>query len=205
MTTEPTVSVVDDDPAYLESLSLCVTLMGLKTKCFSSPYEYICQYDPTIPGCLILDVRMPKQSGLAVQEQLAKLSFRPAIIFMSAYAEVPTALRAMRQGAVDFLQKSASYDELADAIQRAIAQDERCRSALERRNAIAARFAQLTVVEKQVLGRVIQGMPNKTIASKLGVSRRTVEDRRARAMQKLEVESIPALVRVALEATFSYE
>jgi FixJ family two-component response regulator len=197
---EPTVFIVDDDPGFAESLSVLITSMGLTTKVFSSPEEYLKQFDATLPGCLILDVRMPKTSGLALQEQLSKLPCCPAIIIMTGHAEVPTALRAMKQGAVDFLQKTFSEDELYDAIQRALAQDAKYRSTFARNEAVAARFAQLTSAEKEVLQHVLQGAPNKTIASALGISRRTVEDRRARLMQKLEVESVADLVRLAIEA-----
>jgi FixJ family two-component response regulator len=200
MNAEPTVFIVDDDPAFLESLAVLVGSMGLNTKTFSSPEEYLQQFDPAAPGCLVLDVRMPKISGLALQERLTQLPLRPPIIIMTGHAEVPTALRAMRQGAVDFLQKTFSEDELYEAIQRALAQDVEFRSAHARRDALNARFSQLSAAEMQVLQQVLMGEANKRIASKLGISRRTVEDRRARLMQKLEVETLADLVRLAVEA-----
>jgi two-component system response regulator FixJ len=200
MNAEPTVYIVDDDPAFLESLSVLIGSMGLVTKTFSSPDEYLQQFDPNAPGCLILDVRMPKISGLALQERLAQLPLGPPIIIMTGHAEVPTALRAMRQGAVDFLQKTFSEAELYDAIQRALAQDVEFRSKYSRRDALNARFAQLSPAEMQVLQQVLLGEANKRIASKLGISRRTVEDRRARLMHKLEVETLADLVRLAVEA-----
>jgi FixJ family two-component response regulator len=205
MNADPMIFIVDDDPGFSESLSVLITSMGLKTKCFSSPDEYLSQFDPTIPGILILDVRMPKTSGLALQEQLSKLPYCPPIIIMTGHAEVPTALRAMRQGAVDFLQKTFSEDELYDAIQRALAQDAKNRKMFERQQDVAARISQLTAAEKDVLEHVLKGTPNKTIASALGISRRTVEDRRARLMQKLEVESVADLVRLAVEAGLQAE
>src|ERR1700761_8662382 len=110
MSAEPTVFIVDDDPGFSESLSILITSMGLKTSCFPSPDELLTHFDPTVPGCLILDVRMPKTSGLALQEELSKLPYCPPIIIMTGHAEVPTALRAMRQGAVDFLQKTFTED-----------------------------------------------------------------------------------------------
>lgn len=200
MSAEPTVFIVDDDPAFLESLSALIGSMGLLTKAFASPDEYMQQFDPDAPGCLILDVRMPKMSGLALQERLAQLPLRPPVIIMTGHAEVPTALRAMRQGAVDFLQKTFSEDELYDAIQRAIAQDVDFRAAYSRRGALDARFSQLSAAEMQVLEQVLMGEANKRIATRLGISRRTVEDRRARLMQKLQVESLADLVRLSVEA-----
>jgi two-component system, LuxR family, response regulator FixJ len=200
MSVEPTVFIVDDDAAFAESLAALVSSMQLKTKVFSSPEEFLAQFDPAAAGCLILDVRMPKISGLAVQEKLAQLPLCPAIIIMTGYAEVPTALRAMRQGAVDFLQKTFSEAELCDAIQRAIAKDAVTRAAFHRRTDVATKFAQLSPAEKQVLEQVLLGVPNKRIATLLGVSRRTVEDRRARLMQKLNVDSLADLVKLAIEA-----
>ena len=200
MNDQPTVFIVDDDPAFAESLAILVSSMNLKAELFSSADEFLQQFDPDAPGCLILDVRMPQMSGLALQETLNKLPLCPAIIVMTGYAEVPTALRAMRQGAVDFLQKTFSESELCDAIQRAIAQDKATRVSFQRRSKVDALFSQLSPAERQVLEYVLRGEPNKRIASALGISRRTVEDRRARVMQKLEVESLADLVRLAIEA-----
>src|SRR5690349_1758875 len=102
MSVEPIVFIVDDDPAFAESLSTLITSMGARTRVFTSSDAYLEQFDPQVPGCLILDVRMQRTSGLALQEQLSKLPLSPAIIIMTGHAEVPTALRAMRMGAVDF-------------------------------------------------------------------------------------------------------
>lgn len=200
MSTEPLVVIVDDDPGFSESLSLLINSMGWKTKCYSSPDEYLQHADPSIPGCLILDVRMPKTSGLALQEQLVKMPNAPAIIVMTGHAEVPTALRAMKQGAIDFLQKTFSEDELYEALQRAIAQDAKNRKERAKSQALADRFGQLSQAEKDVLEHILKGAPNKSIATALGISRRTVEDRRARLMQKLDVDSVADLVRLAIEA-----
>lgn len=200
MSVEPLVFIVDDDPAFAESLSTLITSMGARTKTFTSAEAYLEQFDPQIPGCLILDVRMQRTSGLVLQEQLSKLPLSPAVIIMTGHAEVPTALRAMRMGAVDFLQKTFTETELFEAVQRALVQDARARNEYYRKEAIERRFAQLTSPERSVLSQVLQGEANKSIAASLGVSRRTVEDRRARIMKKLEVESLADLVRVAMEA-----
>ncbi|MBA4106479.1 MAG: DNA-binding response regulator [Pirellula sp.] len=200
MSVESFVFIVDDDPAFAESLSTLITSMGARTKTFTSADDYLDQFDPQVPGCLILDVRMQRTSGLVLQEQLSKLPLSPAIIIMTGHAEVPTALRAMRMGAVDFLQKTFSETELFEAVQRALTQDARTRHEYYRKEAIERRFSQLTPPERSVLNQVLQGEANKSIAASLGVSRRTVEDRRARIMQKLEVESLADLVRVSMEA-----
>jgi FixJ family two-component response regulator len=200
MSAEPTVFIVDDDPAFAESLATLINSMGARTRIFTSADSYLQQFDPQTPGCLILDVRMQRTSGLALQEQLSKLPLGPAVIIMTGHAEVPTALRAMRMGAVDFLQKTFTETELYEAVQRALIQDARARSDYYRKESIERRFAQLTPPERSVLHQVLQGEANKSIAANLGVSRRTVEDRRARIMQKLEVESLADLVRVSMEA-----
>lgn len=200
MSAEPTVFIVDDDPAFSESLSTLIASMGARAQTFTSADAYLEQFDPHAPGCLILDVRMQRTSGLALQEQLSRLPLSPAIIIMTGHAEVPTALRAMRMGAVDFLQKTFTEPELYEALQRALLQDARARSEYHRKEAIERRFSQLTPPERSVLHQVLQGEANKSIAANLGVSRRTVEDRRARIMQKLEVESLADLVRVSMEA-----
>lgn len=200
VTTEPTVFIVDDDCQFAASISALINSMGIRTKSFLSANEFLQQFDPLVPGCLILDIRMPQTSGLALQEELAKLPLSPAVIIMTGHAEVITALRAMRQGAVDFLQKTISESELREAIQRAIAHDAQVRAAYFRQEAVKRRLAQLTPPEREVLDQVLRGEANKAIAASLGVSRRTIEDRRARVMQKLGVDTLADLVRISIEA-----
>ncbi len=202
MRDEPTVFIVDDDPAFLESLAVLVLSMGLKTRTFASGQDFLSQFDPQVPGILILDVRMPTISGLALQERLAKEPLCPPIIILTGHADVPTAIRALRQGAIEFLQKTARESELREAIQKAVAHDTESRREYAAKSQILARLALLTPAERQVLGLILAGAPNKTIATKLGVSRRTVEDRRSRLMQKLEATSLPELVRLVTEAGF---
>jgi two-component system, LuxR family, response regulator FixJ len=200
MAAEPTVFIVDDDAAFAESLAALIETMGARSKIFGSAEEFLDQFDPHIAGCLILDVRMQRVSGLTLLEDLASRPLSPPVVIMTGHAEVPTAIRAMRLGAVDFLQKTYSEAELYEALQRALVQDARNRRAYDRREAIERRFSQLTPPERSVLQQVLRGEANKSIAANLGVSRRTVEDRRARIMQKLEVETLADLVRVSLEA-----
>lgn len=200
MPAEPLVCIIDDDTEFAGSLAVLVNSMGARAQTFASADAYLEQFDPQAPGCLILDVRMQRTSGLALQERLASLPLSPPVIIMTGHAEVPTALRAMRMGAVDFLQKTFQESELYDAIQRALEQDARTRAAFSRKESIDRRFAQLSPAERAVLDQVLQGEANKSIAANLGVSRRTVEDRRARVMHKLEVETLADLVRIALEA-----
>ncbi len=200
MISEPTVFIVDDDLAYLDSISVLIRSMGMNTKTFPSAEAYLRDFDPERPGCLILDVRMPTTGGLTLQESLVQLPICPPIIIMTGHAEVPTALRAMRQGAIDFLQKTFSETELYDALQRAIAKDKANREQYARAKSLAERFAQLSSAEHDVLQRVLHGDTNKKIAVALDISQRAVEDRRARLMQKLQIDTVADLIRLSIEA-----
>lgn len=179
--------------------------MGLVSKTYASGDEFLRQFDETRPGCIILDVRMPQQSGLAIQEKLTKFPNCPPIIILTGHAEVPVALRALKQGAVEFLQKTFTEGELREAVQRAIALDAERRRTFERRRHVTAKLDSLSRPEREVLQMVLAGHPNKKIASTLGISQRAVEDRRARVMKKLDADSLPELVRLAMEAGMKTE
>lgn len=198
--TEPTVFIVDDDEAIRDSLQMLMSSVGLESACYASAQEFLTDYDPDQPGCLVLDVRMPGMSGLDLQERLVAMQSILPIIFITGHGEVPMAVHAMRAGAVDFVQKPFSEQALLDQIHRAVEQDSKSRALLGRRDAIIERVASLTPRERQVMGMVIDGMANKVIAIDLGVSERTVEIHRARVMQKMGAESLPHLVRMAIEA-----
>lgn len=197
---EPIVYIVDDDPAFRESLSILILAIGYRSKTFPSAEDFLREFDETKPGCIILDVRMPRISGLALQEKLAAFPQCPPIIILTGHGEVSTALRALKQGAVEFLQKTFSELDLRDAVQRAMTIDSSRREQFAKRKDIFDRLAQLSTPERQVLNLVLAGYPNKRIASALGVSQRAVEDRRSRVMQKLDVTTLPDLVRLAVDA-----
>lgn len=199
-TSEPIVYIVDDDPAFRESLSILILAIGYRSKSYGSADEFLKTFDQANPGCIILDVRMPRVSGLALQEKLIAYPQCPPIIILTGHGEVSTALRALKQGAVEFLQKTFSEMELRDAVERAIALDAQRRQEHAKRQEILDRLAQLSTPERQVLNLVLAGYPNKRIASSLGVSQRAVEDRRSRVMQKLNVFTLPDLVRLAVDA-----
>ena len=205
MNVEPTVFIVDDDAAFAESLSALVSSLGLKTDVYSSAEDFMSHFNPDAPGCLILDVRMPIVGGLALQQRLTELPLCPAIIVMTGHAEVPAAVRAMRQGAVEYLPKTCAKAELVEAIRRAIAQDKEDRAKYIYLESIRARFNLLTPAENQVLQLVLKGTANKTMASTLDISRRTVEVSRAKIMQKLGVETVAELVRLAIEVGMKIE
>ena len=200
MSTEPTVFIVDDDSAFRESLAVLMLSMGLRSKTYGSAEEFLSTFDETRPGCILLDVRMPQQSGLALQEQLTKFPLCPPIVILTGHAEVPVALRALKQGAVEFLQKKFTEGELREAVQRAILLDGERRRAHARHVEVAKRLKSLSPAELEVLEMVLAGHPNKRIATRLDISQRAVEDRRSRVMKKVEANSIPELVRFAIEA-----
>jgi two-component system response regulator FixJ len=199
MTVDPTIFIVDDNPAFLESLSVLISSLGMKSQCFLSADEFLRAFDPQIPGCLVLDVRMPGISGLELQEKLFREPLCPAIIILTGHGEVPTAVRAMRQGAVEFLLKTCTEAELWDAIRRGIALDAANRVAHAERIRKQMLHGQLTPGERDVLQLVVAGRLNKNIAAALQVSLRTVEDRRGKVMQKLGANTVPDLVRFTQE------
>jgi two-component system, LuxR family, response regulator FixJ len=198
MNNEPLITIIDDDEAYRDSLVLLIGSFGYRAASYPSAEEFLRAWDHQIPGCLIIDVRMPETNGLALQRQLSVRSLAPSIIIMSGNAEIPDVVRAMHQGAVDFLLKTSTDAEFLDAIHRALKRDQANRDDHARRVSIQQRFLLLSPCEMEVLYLVLKGMANKNIAAKLQVSPRTVEDRRARIMNKLQVESVPALVSVAI-------
>lgn len=199
MNAEPTVFVVDDDAAVRDSLSWMIEAAGLNVQAYACAEEFLASYDPVRPGCLVLDMRMPGMSGIALQKQLATRNIDIAIIFITAHASVPIAVHAMRAGAVDFLTKPFSEDALLDRITQCI-EDARRRQASNAAQAdLAARFALLTPREREILHDVVAGKPNKVIAAERGISQKTVEAHRARMMQKLRARSLADLMRMVLE------
>lgn len=191
--------IVDDDEAIRDSLQMLMSSVGLESACYESALNFLTDYHPDQPGCLVLDVRMPGMSGIDLQERLVAMHSILPIIFITGHGEVTMAVHAMRAGAVDFVQKPFSEQALLDRIHQAVAQDSKSRALLGRRDAIVERIASLTPRERQVMKMVVDGMANKVIAIDLGVSERTVEIHRARVMQKMGAESLPHLVRMAIQ------
>jgi len=195
---ESAVFVVDDDPAVRDSLALLLRSVGLKGEVFSSAPEFLDAYDPTRPGCLVLDVRMPGMSGLELQQRLDNLHSTLPIIFLTAHGDVPMAVAAVKAGAADFIQKPFRDQDLLDKIQHAIAQDGRIREKLADRQNILSRIESLTPREQEVMEMVVDGKANKVIAIDLGLSQRTVEIHRARVMQKMGADSVSQLVQMVM-------
>ena len=193
---EQTIWIVDDDEAVRDSLEILCRSVGLVTEAFESAAAYLDAHDPNQGGCLVLDIRMPGMSGLQLQKRLEELGSVPPIVFITGHGDVPMAVEALRAGAVDFIQKPFRDQDLLDRIQRALELDAERRSGLRERQGATERLERLTGRENEILELVVAGKPNKVIASRLGVSRRTVEVHRSRVMEKMEVDSLAELVRI---------
>lgn len=198
MPSDTTVFVVDDDAAVCDSLRFLIESVGLPVRTFSSADEFLAAYTPDQPGCLVLDLRMPGMSGLELQEQLARQKCALPVIIITAHGDVPTAVRAMHAGAVDFMSKPFSDQNLLDRIHQALTKDAQARRGQAVRAGIAARVALLTPREREVMDLVVSGMPNKGIAAQLELSAKTVETHRARVMDKMQARSVAELVHMAL-------
>lgn len=195
---EPTVFVVDDDAAMRDSLRWLFEFVGLAVETFATAEEFLDGCHPARPGCLLLDVRMPGMSGLNLQDELAARHFTLPTIIITGYAEVATAVRALKTGAIDFIEKPFSDELLLERIRQAISADRQAREVQAQRAEVAARFALLTARERAVMDLVIAGKPNKVIAAELGLSPKTVEVHRANVMRKMEAPSVADLVRFGL-------
>jgi len=199
MNDKTSIYVVDDDEAVRDSLSFRLRADGHKASTYSSAREFLDTAPSLAPGCLLLDVRMPGIDGLELQRRLAEQRLDFPTIMITGHGDVPMAVRAMRAGAVDFIQKPFSDDQVAAAL--AIAQRRLRRSPQKNRQETAAqRVVLLSRRERQVLEGLLAGLPNKTLAFELGISPRTVEIHRARVMNKMQARSLSELVRMALDA-----
>jgi FixJ family two-component response regulator len=195
----PIVFVVDDDEAVRNSLRLLLKSVGLSATAVASAQQFLSNYDPAQPGCLVLDVRMPGMSGLELQEQLNLRGAIIPVIFITGHGDIPMAVDAMQQGAFDFLQKPFRDQDLIDRVQRALEKDHRGRAELSERSRFRERRESLTPREREVLTLVTSGKPNKIMAADLGVSQRTVEIHRARVMEKMGASSLAQLVRMVMD------
>ena len=197
ITTNATVFVVDDDAAMRDSLRDLIRSVGLGVELFDSAQDFLRSERPDIPGCLVLDVRMPGQSGLDLQRRLNEAGVAIPIIFITGHGDVPMGVRAMKAGAVEFLTKPFRDQDLLDAIQQALDRDCAAREERAVTEAIRRRFASLTSREREVMARVVGGLLNKQIAAELGTSENTVKTHRHQVMEKMGANSLPELVRMA--------
>jgi FixJ family two-component response regulator len=203
MQNKPTVFVVDDDQAMRNSLKWLIESVAMQVETFESADAFIRSYYPGRSGCLLLDVRMPGMSGLELQEYLVQQRISIPVIIITGHGDVPMAIRAMKSGAVDFIEKPFNDELLLESIRHALQWDEQQRDKQKQRAEIAERLARLTPREHEVMSMVTGGKANKEIAAGLGVSAKTVEAHRARVMEKMEAHSLAELVRMAMLANIA--
>ncbi len=196
MSDAPTVFVVDDDDLIRTTLQSCVESVGLAVETYASPMAFLEKCDGSRSGCLILDVRMPGMSGLQLQEALQAKGITLPIIFLTGHGDVPNAVRAMRQGAVDFMEKPFNVQALLDLIQKSVERDIQERQTASVRNSVQANLNDLTAREREVMDLVVAGRSSKEIARKLEISPKTVESHRARIMLKMDADSVVDLVQM---------
>ena len=198
MNDEATVFLVDDDPAALRAIAATVKVVFPRVEAFSSAAEFLAAYRADRPGCLVLDVAMPGMSGLELQRKLIHDKITLPVIFVTGHANVPMAVEAMQLGAVNFLEKPVQEQELWDSIRKAMELDAQNRRRRARRQRAEERLARLTPGERAVLNLILEGKMNKEIAAELGLSTRTIEDRRAKLMKKMDAGCLAELVQLVM-------
>jgi two-component system, LuxR family, response regulator FixJ len=194
--TQPTVYIVDDDQATRKSLRWLVETLGVPVQTFHSGTSFLDSYDPSQPGCLVLDVMMAGLSGLEIQRELNERQFQIPVIVLTGYGDVPTAVRALKNGAVEFLEKPFDGEALLQQIRRALELDCSRRREHEAGEEVRQRLARLTPREAEILKLVVDGLSSKEIAAQLKVSFKTVEAHRAKIMRKMEANGVAQLVRM---------
>ena len=196
MTHAPTAYVVDDDEAMRILWRWLMESSGVAVQTFPTAAAFIQAYRREAPGCLVLDVLLPGMSGPQLQDYLRREAIELPIVFVSGHNDVPTAVNAIKGGAVDFIQKPFDYREAVSVVRRALERDAQGRERRARQAELAGRFAALTAREREVMQRVMEGKPNKLIAEELDISVRTVEFHRANLMEKMGAPSVAALIQL---------
>ncbi|HJH22877.1 MULTISPECIES: response regulator transcription factor [Pseudomonas] len=195
----PTIFVVDDDSSVREALSNLLRSHGLNVQTFDNAQAFLDQPRPDCPSCLVLDMRMPGMTGIELQQHLLALSDFIPTIFISAHGDIPVAVRAVKAGAIEFLPKPFEEQALLSAIEQGLALDQVRRQHLAQRVSVQSRFEPLTNREWEVLKLTVKGLLNKQIGGELGIAEVTVKVHRHNMMQKLEVRSLPDLIRLVEE------
>jgi FixJ family two-component response regulator len=191
------VWVVDDDASVREALRSLIRSAGLRVETLASAQEFLARPRVEAPSCLVLDVRMPRVSGLDLQKRMAEISLQIPIVFITGHGDVPTSVRAMKAGAVEFLTKPFDDQDLLEAIQQAIKRDREARQHQAELGELRARYESLTPREREVMGRVVSGLLNKQVAAELGTSEITIKVHRAQVMHKMHAGSLADLVRMS--------
>ena len=197
MNDEATVFLVDDDPATLRTLATLVKVVFPRVATFSSAAEFLAAYRHQ-PGCLILDVAMPGMNGLELHRKLIQDKITLPVVFVTGHGNVPMAVEAMQMGAVNFLQKPVQEQKLWDSIRKALELDTQHRRRHARRQRAEERLTRLSHGEREVLNLILEGKMNKEIATELGLSTRTIEDRRAKLMKKMGAKSLAELIQLVM-------
>ena len=198
MVGEPTLFVVDDDALVRESILESARSEGLAGQGFASAEEFLAAFDPARAGCLILDLRLPGMSGLALLQNLRTIAAALPVIVVTGFGNVPSAVQAMKEGAVDFLEKPINLEDLMRAVHEAIHTDQQKRKQQNLAESAGQKIAALSEDERKVYRLLLAGQPNKQIAATLGIGLRTVELRRATLLKKMDAASLPELVRLAI-------
>lgn len=193
----PTVVVIDDDQSVCEALRGLFESVGLSARTYSSVQQFTADDRPEVSGCLVVDIRLPGQSGLELQEMLARAGTPRSVVFISGHVDVPMAVRAMRAGAVDVLTKPVREQDLLEAVHKAIRHDAWRHEQTKLRASLEARYVTLTVREREIMALVATGMQNKQIAAEARIAEATVKLHRGQVMRKMAADSIAALVRMA--------
>ncbi|MGK6310751.1 response regulator transcription factor [Variovorax sp. DT-64] len=199
-TTSPIVYIVDDDASFLKSMARLLSASGFMVRTHASASDFLVHFDNDTPGCVVTDLEMPELTGLDLQLALAHTPNPLPLLFLTGHGDIASTVRAMREGAEDFLEKRAPKEELLDAVRRALERGAHERQARVRRSGLRAAFDTLTAREHEVLAHVLRGRLNKQMAGDLGINERTVKLHRTALMIKLGVRSVAALTRLAQEA-----
>ncbi len=199
MSSQALIYVVDDDPLIGVALAGLLRSAGYMARRFTSPSAFLAAFDPGVPGCLVTDLVMPEMSGLELQRALTTRDYSPPVVFLTGQGDIKATAQAMKAGAVDFLCKPVQPEDLLAAVREAVARDAKLRTNLERRRRVSGLVDKLTPRERDVLGLVVQGLPNKVIAARLGRGQRTIKLHKQHLMEKMGVRSASALLQVLVD------